>query len=166
MVRHDARGIQLVCSTRVMQNSLKRDVALGRRKFPVLPRRKRDHVFCPRALEMRKPTLVVRWAWSFRCRRSGPRGARAPQNARHLAVEKLDASVERLVKPFFFASNCFFDRFFLRTDFGKDVTHCLRDYLNELKEEWFLKAKSAPVTHGTTKNTASNVTAAFVGWGD
>ena len=75
MIGHDARRIQVVFSARVVQNGLKRDVTLGGRKFPVLARRKRDRVFCPWALKMRKAPPVVRSPGSFRYRNGVPRGA-------------------------------------------------------------------------------------------
>ena len=58
MIRHDARGIQLVFGAGIVQNSFERDVPLGVRKLPMPERGKRDHVFGPGAFKMWKTTLL------------------------------------------------------------------------------------------------------------
>src|SRR6266403_4861628 len=128
VVGHHAGGIQLVFSARVMQNRFKCNVTLSRRKLPMHPCAKSDHVFRPRTLKMRETTL-----------------------ARDLTLEQLDAFIERLIKGFFFATNGFFDCRLFRADFAKNIAHRFCDNIDKFEEEWFVKTERAAIPNSTTK---------------
>src|SRR5205823_5395104 len=62
-----------------------------------------------------------------------------------LGIKKIEASIQRLIKRFFFAAKCFFTCLLFRTDFGKYVAHRFRDHVDQFEEEWFMKAERATV---------------------
>ena len=101
-------------------------------------------------------TLVV-WKTALRVSRTAGRGIRqdagcspleagAPRRATRVhhscdfALEKLNAIIQSAIKRFFFTTDRFLNRPLLRPHFRKNIAHRLRDNVNELEEERFVKA--------------------------
>src|SRR5262249_11750110 len=93
-----------------------------------------------------------------KCKR--PRNRRCA--AGYFALEKLNAFIECSVEGFFFASNYVFDCFLFCADFGENGAHCLRNDIDKLEEERFMKSKRPPITNCPAKNATQNVTAPLI----
>src|SRR6266487_1664378 len=83
----------------------------------------------------------------------------------HKFIEELDALVERLVKRFFFGTNCFFDCLLFRADFGEGVAHRLSENIDELVEKRFVKTERATITNRSTQDATQDVAPSIV-WRD
>src|ERR1700719_1658626 len=100
MIRHDARRVQLVAVISPMEQTIQNNLARFRRERRTFACRECDRVFAPWTLKVRQTALRVFDARRGLRRAAGDstRAACAPQNSRYLALEKLDASVQCLVK--------------------------------------------------------------------
>src|SRR5437762_6138613 len=81
-------------------------------------------------------------------------------------VEKLNATIQRLIKRLFLALDHFLDLLLPCADFGKYLSHSLRQHINEFIEKWLMKTERAPIAHGPTQNAPENVPTSFVGGND
>src|SRR5207249_12144479 len=104
--------IMVVCVG--VENAVDHDVSLGGSELAVVASGEGYHVFTPRPFKVRKPSLGI-----LRRESGGPtwtdregavvraRGGRAPRQLRHIFVEQLDPSIQRLVKGLFLAADDF-----------------------------------------------------------
>ena len=77
-------------------------------------------------------------------------------------ASKVRCHVERPVKRFLFAPNCFLDSLLFRADFGENIAHRFRDDVDQFEEERFVKSEGAAVANRAAQDATQNVTASFV----
>src|SRR6266545_2231069 len=170
VIGHDAGREQIIPALIEMTDPVQRNRARFGRKDSVSACGKRHVINSMRPLVVRQPSLPISravWAvrqnagWSGLQARAPRRAARSHQ-ARDFALEKLDASVQRIIKCLLFAANCFSNWLLFGAHFRKDFAHRSCDDINQFEEEGFVESERPAVADRAAQDATQDISAAFV----